>query len=147
MGSWWISFSSTRTKILMVLQLQIWRCVVLYQDVAKGPRILVIFLLSLLSIISLGMPSSLRTFCTYTCSQSKRVRCNDVSRSWRWRLDLRNGAHSILNSCQHNTRIVDCSPTCSPSTTYPEGSWSATWISLLKGYHYVCRIFSIDHHF
>jgi len=47
----------------MPLQLQIWRCVVLYQDVAKGPRILVIVLLLLLSIISLGVSRSLRTFC------------------------------------------------------------------------------------
>ena len=44
----------------MELQLQIWRCVVLYQDVAKGPRILVVVLLSLLSIISFGMSPSLR---------------------------------------------------------------------------------------
>jgi hypothetical protein len=47
--------STTRTKIPMGLQLQIWRCVVLYQDVAMGPRILVIVLLSFLSFLSLGM--------------------------------------------------------------------------------------------
>jgi hypothetical protein len=46
----------------MVFQLQIWRCVILYQDIAGGPRILVIVLLSLLSI------SSLRTLYNSTCS-------------------------------------------------------------------------------
>ena len=54
-------FSSRRTKIPTELQLQIWRCVVLYQDVAKGPRILVAVLLLLLSILSLGMSRSPRT--------------------------------------------------------------------------------------
>ena len=44
----------TRTDILMRFQLQIWRCVILYQDVARGPWILVIVLLSLLSAVSLG---------------------------------------------------------------------------------------------
>lgn len=32
----------------------IWRCIVLYQDVARGPRVLVVVLLSLLSIFSLA---------------------------------------------------------------------------------------------
>ena len=53
---------SHKSKASMGLQLQIWRCIVLYQDVARGPRILVIFLLSLLSIVSLGRSSSPRTF-------------------------------------------------------------------------------------
>ena len=47
----------------MTLQLQIWRCVILYQDVARVPRILVIVLLLFLSILSLGMLTSRRS-CT-----------------------------------------------------------------------------------
>ncbi|KIM43523.1 hypothetical protein M413DRAFT_382906 [Hebeloma cylindrosporum] len=42
----------------------IWRCVILYQDVARVPRILVIVLLSLLSILSLG--SGVMTFIALT---------------------------------------------------------------------------------
>jgi hypothetical protein len=37
------------------IQLQVWRCVVLYQDVSKGLRLAMIILLSLLSFASFGM--------------------------------------------------------------------------------------------
>ena len=46
----------------MRFQLQIWRCVILYQDVARGPWILVIVLLSLLSAVSLGRSISKFSF-------------------------------------------------------------------------------------
>jgi hypothetical protein len=61
-------FSSTGTKIPMGLQLQIWRCAVFYQGVAKGPRIVVFVLLSLIAIISLGRLSSFCTHYTSICS-------------------------------------------------------------------------------
>jgi hypothetical protein len=42
----------------LTMQLQIWRCLVLYQDVSKGPRIVIIVLFSVLSLASLGKPNS-----------------------------------------------------------------------------------------
>jgi hypothetical protein len=36
------------------IQLQVWRCLVLYQDVSKGPRLAMIILLSLVSFTSFG---------------------------------------------------------------------------------------------
>jgi hypothetical protein len=61
-------FSSTGTKIPMGLQLQIWRCAVFYQGVARGPRILVVVLLSLIAITSLGRLSFLCIHYTSICS-------------------------------------------------------------------------------
>ena len=40
------------------MQLQMWRCLVLYQDVSKSPRIGIIVLFSVLSLASLGKPIS-----------------------------------------------------------------------------------------
>jgi hypothetical protein len=55
-------------RILILLQeqrftikLQIWRCLVLYQQVSKGPRVVVIVLLSLVSFGSFGRPISIST--------------------------------------------------------------------------------------
>jgi hypothetical protein len=44
---------------IFTIKLQVWRCVVLYQDVSKGPRIAVIILLSLLSLASFGRSISI----------------------------------------------------------------------------------------
>jgi hypothetical protein len=41
------------------IQLQVWRCVVLYQDVSKGTRLAIIILLSLVSFASFGRSSSI----------------------------------------------------------------------------------------
>jgi len=43
------------------MQLQIWRCLVLYQDVSRGPRVGIIVLLSLISSTSLGKPIFIST--------------------------------------------------------------------------------------
>jgi hypothetical protein len=44
-----------------IMQLQIWRCLVLYQDVSRGPRIGIIVLLSLISSASFGKPMCIST--------------------------------------------------------------------------------------
>ena len=51
-----VRISSFHQEKRFTMQLQIWRCVVLYQDVSKGPRIVVFVLLSLLSFLSFGKP-------------------------------------------------------------------------------------------
>ena len=43
------------------MQLQIWRFLVLYQDVSRGPRVVIIVLLSLISLASFGRPIFIST--------------------------------------------------------------------------------------
>jgi len=50
------------------MQLQIWRCLVLYQDISRGPRIVIIVLLSLFSFASFGRPISVSTLPHSNCS-------------------------------------------------------------------------------
>jgi len=50
------------------LQLQIWRCLVLYQDVSRGARVGIIVLLSLISFASFGRPVSISTPLHSKCS-------------------------------------------------------------------------------
>ena len=49
-----VSILILRWEPRFLMQLQIWRCVVLYHDLSKGPRTAIIALLSLLSFASLG---------------------------------------------------------------------------------------------
>jgi hypothetical protein len=51
-----------------VIQLQIWRCLALYQDVSRGPRVVKIVLLSLFSFASFGRPISISTSPHPNCS-------------------------------------------------------------------------------
>ena len=50
------------------MQLQIWRCLVLYQDVSRGLRVGIIVLLSLISFASFGKPISISTPLYSKCS-------------------------------------------------------------------------------
>ena len=50
------------------MQLQIWRCLVLYQNVSRGLRVVIIVLLSLLSFASFGRPISIYTAPLSNCS-------------------------------------------------------------------------------
>ena len=46
---------------IFTMQLQVWRCVVLYQDVSRAPRIVIIVLLSFISLASFGRSTSIST--------------------------------------------------------------------------------------
>jgi len=50
------------------IQLQIWRCLVLYRDVSRGLRVVIIVLLSLLSFASFGRSISISTPPHSNCS-------------------------------------------------------------------------------
>jgi hypothetical protein len=50
------------------MQLQIWRCLVLYREVSRGPRVGIIVLLSLISSASFGKPISISTAPHSNCS-------------------------------------------------------------------------------
>ena len=59
--------------------LQIWRCVVLYQDTSNRPRILITVLLSLLSMVSLGRSISISTPPIQIAHENIRMRCHGIS--------------------------------------------------------------------
>ena len=50
------------------MQLQIWRCLVLYQNASRGPRVGIIVLLSLIASASFGKPVSISTLPHSNCS-------------------------------------------------------------------------------
>jgi hypothetical protein len=50
------------------MQLQIWRCLVLYQNVSRGLRVVIIVLLSVISFTSFGRPISISTPPHSNCS-------------------------------------------------------------------------------
>jgi len=50
-----------RQEQRFVMQWQIWRCLVLYQEVSRGHRIVITVLLSLISLASFGRPISIST--------------------------------------------------------------------------------------
>ena len=50
------------------IQLQIWRCLVLYWDVSRGPRVVIIVVLSLISFASFGRSISISTPPHSNCS-------------------------------------------------------------------------------
>jgi len=50
------------------IKLQIWRCLVLYQGISGGSRVVIIVLLSLISIASFGRPTSISTPPHVNCS-------------------------------------------------------------------------------
>jgi hypothetical protein len=132
------------------MQSQIWRCVVLYQDVSKGPRLAIIILLSLLAFACFG-----RSICIYSPAwisfkllmKNTRIRCHSASRSPESHQGngvFRNNVHFRQHSRQYHTRGVDRFLTHLPSKTCPKCSWSGTWISLHQHYNHVCRIFNPD---
>jgi hypothetical protein len=57
-----------RQEQRFTMQLQIWRCLVLYQEVSRGHRIVIIVLLSLISLASFGRPILISTPCHLNCS-------------------------------------------------------------------------------
>jgi hypothetical protein len=59
--------------------LQIWRCVISYQDMSKRPRILITVLLSLLSLVSLGRSIYISTPPIQVAHKKIRMRCHGVS--------------------------------------------------------------------
>ena len=61
-----------------IMQLQVWRCLVLYQHVSRGLRLGIIILLSFLSFASFGRPIS---FPFGLLIKIFSIRCCDVSRS------------------------------------------------------------------
>ena len=50
-----------RQEQRFTMQIQIWRCLVLYRDLSRGPRVGIIVFLSLLSLASFGRPLSIST--------------------------------------------------------------------------------------
>ena len=130
------------------MQFQIWRCVKLYQDVSKGPRVLILIFLSLLSLVYVGMSNFISTppF-KLLLMNNTRIRCPVVHQLCLVlvQLGLRDGAH--LHSRQYHTCSVACFPTHLPSKTRSKCPRSRTWISIHQRYHHVCRIFGTDGHF
>jgi len=147
-----------RQEQRFTMQLQIWRCLVLYQDVSKGPRVGIIVILLLISFASFGKPILISTpsppFKVLTRILS--LRCHDIG--------LPNGVTSVcrrpqassirlpsihftFRSCKYHTHNVGHFPTRLPSKIRPKCPWSGTWVSLHQHYHHVCRIFSTDGHF
>ena len=57
-----------RQEQRFTMQLQIWRCLVLYWNVSRGPRVVIIVLLSLFSFASFGRPISISTAPLSICS-------------------------------------------------------------------------------
>jgi hypothetical protein len=132
-------------------KLQIWRCLVLYHNVSKGPRAMIIVLLSLISCASFGRPISLSTLPHLNKLLMKilSMRCRGVSR--RREVHERHCVrqHSVrfaLRSRKYHTRSVDRFPTRLPPKKRPKYPGSGTWISLHQHYHHLHRIFSADGH-
>ena len=48
-------------ELSFTMQLQVWRCLVLYQSVSRGSRVVIIVLLSLISLASFGRPIYIST--------------------------------------------------------------------------------------
>ena len=57
-----------RQEQIFTMQLQIWRCLALYQQVSRGPRVVIITLLSLFSFASFGRAISISTAPLSNCS-------------------------------------------------------------------------------
>jgi len=129
------------------MQLQIWRCLILYQSVSRSPRIVIIVLLSILSLASVGRPISISSPSFKLLIKILSIRCHGVSRirGVRYRVPI-SSIHFTLGSRKYHTRGVDHFPTRLPSKTCPKYPWSGTWISLHQRHHHVRRIFSTDGH-
>ena len=140
-----------------------WRCLVLYQQISKGPRVVLIVFFSLLSLASFGRPFSISTpprkvlikilsmgrlVVSHKCV-FKAV-CDPASESgpWTWTCPKRpNRVRFNLGSRKYHTRSIDRFPTHLPSKTRPKNPWSGAWISLHQHYDHARRIFGIDGHF
>ena len=59
--------------------LQIWRCVISYQDTSNRPRIVINVLLSLLSMVSLGRSISISPPLIQVAHENIRMRCHGIS--------------------------------------------------------------------
>jgi len=68
-----------RQEQRFTMQLQIWRCLVLYQDVSRGARVGVIVLLSLISVASFGRPIYISTLPFKLLTEILSLRCHRVS--------------------------------------------------------------------
>ena len=116
-----------RQEQRFTMQLQIWRCLVLYQDVSRGPRVGIIVLLSVISVASFGRPIYISTPPFKLLIKISSMRCHGVSRT----NDVRCRAfvcqpsvHFTLCSRQYHTRSVDRFPTHFLPKTHPKYSWS-----------------------
>ena len=131
----------------LTMKLQIWRCLVLYQQVSKGLRVGITVLLSLLSFASFGKPISISSPPFKSLIKILSLRCHGISQWNDIRVRARiccAGVHFSLCSHKYYTRSVDHFPTCLLSKTRPRCPWSTTWISLHQRYHHVRRIFSTN---
>ena len=115
--------------------LQIWRCVVLYQDTSNRPRILITVPLSLLSLVSLGRSVSISTPPIQISHENIRMRCHGISQRGYGLLD---SVHTTLLSRQYHARNINRFPTHLPSETLPKCPWSRTRTSLYQHYDHVC---------
>jgi len=138
-----------RQEQIFTMQWQVWRCLVLYHDVSRGPRIAIIVLLSLISLASFGKPIYISTPSFNLLINILSMRCCSIGRR------NENGAqasvpyasvHFTLRSRKYHTRSPDSFPTRLPSKILPKCPWSGTWISLYQHHYHVRRIFSIDGH-
>jgi len=131
----------------LTIKLQIWRCLVLYRQVSRGPRVVIIVLLSFLSFASFGKPISISSPPFKSLIKILSLRCHGISRYIRVRACIcRASVYFSLRSRKYHTRSVDHVSTCLPSKTCPRCPWSATWISLHQCYHHVRRIFGTNGH-
>ena len=119
------------------MQLQIWRCLILYQDVSRGHRLVIIVLLSALSFASFGGLISISTPPLKLLIKIFRMRCRIINRHPVAQLEDYGGLDVCpgsfrfsLHSRKHHTRGVDRFPTRLPPTIRPKCPWSGTWISL-----------------
>jgi len=131
------------------MHLQIWRFLVLYQEVSRGSRVVIFVLLSLISFASLGKSISLSTPPCKLLIKILSIWCRVVSQRREVYFQAfvrRRSIHFTLRSCTYHTRSLDCFPARLPSEIRPKYPWSGTWISLHQHYHHVRRIFSTDGH-
>ena len=69
-----------RQEQIFTMQWQIWRCLVLYHDVSRGLRVVIIALLSFISFASFGRPISISTPSFNLLINIFSMRCCSISR-------------------------------------------------------------------
>ena len=119
--------------------LQIWRCVISYQDASSYPRIPLNVIISLLLLFSFGRFISISTSPIQVAHEKIRLRCDGISR---WGYGLLNSLHITLPSCRYHTRSANCFLTHLSWKTPLRCLWGGTWISLYQNYDHMCRIFN-----
>jgi len=116
------------------MHLQIWRFLVLYQEVSRGSRVVIFVLLSLISFASLGKSISLSTPPCKLLIKILSIWCRVVSQRREVYFQAfvrRRSVHFTLRSCAYHTRSLDCFPARLPSEIRPKHPWSGTWISFI----------------